>query len=104
MFCWSCGHENPGTFKYCGECGKSLFKPERGVHEISGARTFPRDRENSGPAPSEENTGPSKPDAVVVSRESAPPKPANPLTEEPRVVHEKPVTVAAEAASTIAHP
>jgi hypothetical protein len=87
MFCWSCGHENPGAHKFCGECGKSLYKPEQVVHEITSAKSYAREKETIAP------------DTTFVLREPEQPKPANPLVEEPRVVHENPL-----AAVTEAHP
>ena len=87
MFCWSCGHENPGTHKFCGECGKSLFKPEQVVHEITSAKSYVREKEIT------------TPDTTFVVREPEQPKPANPLIEESHVVHENPL-----AAVTESHP
>src|SRR3954469_13739104 len=85
MFCWSCGHENPGAHKFCGECGKSLYKPEQVVHEITSSKAYVREKETS------------VPDAPVVVREPEQPKVANPLVEEPRVVHENPLASVSEA-------
>ena len=27
MYCWNCGHKNPDSNKYCGECGKIQGRP-----------------------------------------------------------------------------
>jgi hypothetical protein len=98
MFCWSCGHENADGQKFCGECGKSLFKPEKVVREFTGNK--PSRAEASG---AERSAEPAKP-LVTHSPASAtmPPEPSgtiltptrplvNPLVEEPRVIHENPI-------------
>jgi zinc-ribbon domain len=115
MFCWSCGHENSDSQKFCGECGKSLFKPEKVVQDIATSKNFSRPAEKK---PVESNivspvsTQPDPPPPVkpvlrsssfppvpparpietkLTSREPEIPKQTNPLIEESRVVHEKPV-------------
>ena len=112
MFCWSCGHANPDTHKFCGECGKSLFKPEKVVHEIAEARNFkasppvnaePKDIASPPVEPAQAvppitSFEPAIPatrrSEPTSARMSEPPAPANPLIEEPRVVHDNPIAKA----------
>lgn len=105
MFCWSCGHENPDTHKFCGECGKNLLKPEQTVRNITTAKSHSRE-EQKAPAPPETRTATKTPvpsgtmlAPTVTAREPEPAKPTNPLIEEPRVVHEKPVPTSAATTS-----
>lgn len=115
MFCWSCGHENPDTQKFCGECGKSLFKPEKVVREFplnnasrpevpeASHETF---SESSEVAKSAEPVNPTvsppvasaAPPPEPMGRMLTPPRPAvNPLVEESRVIHEDPIAEAKAA-------
>jgi len=124
MFCWSCGHENPDTQKFCGECGKSLFKPEKVVRKFPANRpshaetqeslpeTFTEPARNLSPRASEikKPAEPAKPLVTPPVVSAAPPAelpgtmlapptppPVNPLVEESRVVHEDPIAEAKAA-------
>src|SRR2546423_1049629 len=103
MFCWSCGHENPDNHKFCGECGKGLFKPEKVVREFrrEEPKTGLTDRRS---AVKNALAPPATIQPTVTAREAEPPKPTNPLIEEPRVVHEKPLPTSAVTSSTITSP
>src|SRR5258707_776029 len=98
MFCWSCGHENSDDQKFCGECGKSLFKPEKVIQDITTSKNFPRPAAPDWKSPTSPPTPPVKPiEAKLTSREPEIPKQTNPLIEEPRVVHEKPVAASSSS-------
>jgi hypothetical protein len=101
MFCWSCGHANPDTHKFCGECGKGLFKPEKTVHEIGESKNFKsptsgtKEPDRTSPPVVAALPIPETTKVVATSRPpEPPPAPVNPLVEEPRVIHENPLAQA----------
>jgi hypothetical protein len=116
MFCWSCGHENPDTQKFCGECGKSLFKPEKVVREFPVNKApradvpEPPPQIFSKPPEPVKSAEPERPPVTTPAVSAAPPPelpgtmlapptppPVNPLVEESRVVHEDPIAEAKAA-------
>jgi len=110
MYCWSCGHANPDTHKFCGECGKSLFKPEKVVSEITASKNFKAYAEQT--APEAKVRKPEPPPVIastapplegVMLSPPVPPPQSNPLVEEPRVVHDDPVATAMSAAPVRIH-
>src|SRR3954469_12358085 len=106
MFCWSCGHENADAQRFCGDCGKSLLKPEPVVRDIASAKSYSQRKEipePAGNAPSQ--TLPlAKQETVMAQRPAEQAPPSNPLVEEPRVVHEKPVAPSPVMAAPVMPP
>ncbi len=98
MFCWSCGHENADSQKFCGECGRSLFKPEKVVREFT-PKNVVKDTAPEVEKPTVAHVAklpviaqPPQPPAGTMLTPPAPV--SNPLVEEPRVVHENPIAEA----------
>jgi hypothetical protein len=98
MFCWSCGHENADSQKFCGECGRSLFKPEKVVREFT-PKNVVKDTAPEVEKPTVAHVA--KPPVIAQPPQPpagtmlTPPAPvSNPLVEEPRVVHENPIAEA----------
>lgn len=73
MHCWNCGARNPEDFTFCGRCGKRIAS-------ASSASQFSHD------------DTPAAPPVTVTPPIAAdvPPVQTNPLTDEPRVVHDSP--------------
>lgn len=101
MFCWSCGHENRDDQKFCGECGRSLFKPEKVVREFTPRKSAKYTAHEIETAPTETAINPpivaQPPQPPAGTMLTTPVAPSNPLIEEPRVVHEDPIAEAKAA-------
>lgn len=80
MYCWSCGHANPDTHKFCGECGKGLYKPEKVVHEFADAKTVK----------------PAEPPKQPMSSPEPPASPVKPPSERSNVVSTDPVKASSQ--------
>lgn len=100
MFCWSCGHENPDDHKFCGECGRSLFKPEQVVREFTPRNTpneVTRGAEKSSAEPARPPAPSQSPQPPAGTMLAPPSPPTNTLIEEPRTVHDDPIVEAKAA-------